>query len=45
MNKPFYPNIREYVIKDKLGVGAYGTIFRVHKQGNTPFYILIFPYR
>ena len=33
MSKSYQQNIRDFVIKDKLGVGSYGTIYRVYKQG------------
>lgn len=36
-------NIREYIIKDKLGVGSFGTVYRVFKKGNYYiFYLLTF---
>jgi len=35
MSKSYEKNIRDYIIKDKLGVGSYGTIYRVHKIGNS----------
>jgi hypothetical protein len=32
MNKHFTINIREYTVKDKLGVGSYGVVYKVFKQ-------------
>jgi NIMA (never in mitosis gene a)-related kinase len=32
--------IRDYILKEKLGVGSYGTVFKVHKKGDKQFYVL-----
>ncbi len=32
MNKHFTIVIRDYTVKDKLGVGSYGVVYKVTKQ-------------
>jgi hypothetical protein len=34
MNKNFTITVREYTVKDKLGVGSYGTVYKVYKSSN-----------
>lgn len=37
MNKHFTIVIREYTVKDKLGLGSYGVVYKVFKQSNIFF--------